>query len=118
MNPSGGVAHRPALLGRRRFLAATGGLGAGLLLAGCSTTTSAGSAHVFAQLDRGHSGALIVDDPAEPGGYDHELVVVFDDWLDGTGRTPDQELAELKANGMGAMRLPHPFVPSPATGSA
>jgi len=232
MNPSNGSPHRPAALNRRRFLATTGGVGAGLLLAGCSTSTAAGSGtsalpssrigvgapeiaaaestrqvagqrtvdvaldatvgpvdigaqtlttwtyggqlpgkeiraragdllsvrlanglpqpttvhwhgialrndmdgvpaltqaeaapgasfdyaftlphpgtymfhpHVGAQLDRGLYGALIIDDPAEPGGYDHELVVVFDDWLDGTGRTPDQELAELKANGMGAM---------------
>ncbi|MBN9098021.1 MAG: multicopper oxidase family protein [Pseudonocardia sp.] len=57
--------------------------------------------HVGTQLDRGLYGALIVDDPAEPGGYDHELVVVFDDWVDGTGRSPDQVLTDLKANGMG-----------------
>ena len=59
--------------------------------------------HVGPQLDRGLYGALIVDDPAEPGGYDQELVVVFDDWVDGTGRGPDQVLADLKANGMGGM---------------
>ncbi len=59
--------------------------------------------HVGPQLDRGLYGALIVDDPAEPGGYDQELVVVFDDWIDGTGRNPDQVLADLKANGMGSM---------------
>ncbi len=59
--------------------------------------------HVGPQLDRGLYGALIVEDPAEPGSYDEELVVVFDDWLDGTGRTPDQVLADLKANGMGGM---------------
>ena len=59
--------------------------------------------HVGTQLDRGLYGALIVEDPAEPGGYDDELVVVFDDWVDGTGRDPDQVLADLKANGMGGM---------------
>ena len=59
--------------------------------------------HVGPQLDRGLYGALIVDDPAEPGGYDQELVVVFDDWIDGTGRSPDQVLSDLKANGMGKM---------------
>ena len=56
--------------------------------------------HVGTQLDRGLYGALIVDDPAEPGRYDQELVVLFDDWIDGTGRDPDQVLADLKANGM------------------
>lgn len=59
--------------------------------------------HVGPQLDRGLYGALIVDDPAEPGRYDDELVVLLDDWLDGTGRDPDQVLAGLQANGMGDM---------------
>jgi len=45
--------------------------------------------HSGVQLDRGLYGVLIVDDPAEPGAYDQEWVVVLDDWLDGTGRTPD-----------------------------
>jgi multicopper oxidase len=59
--------------------------------------------HVGTQLDRGLYGALIVEDPGEPADYDAELTVIFDDWLDGTGREPDQVLAELKTNGMGAM---------------
>ena len=59
--------------------------------------------HVGVQLDRGLYGALVVDDPAEPGRYDHEWVVVLDDWLDGTGRTPDQALAGLRPdNGAGS----------------
>jgi FtsP/CotA-like multicopper oxidase with cupredoxin domain len=56
--------------------------------------------HVGPQLDRGLYAPLIIEDPAD-GGYDQELVVVFDDWLDGTGRTPDQVLADLQAHGMG-----------------
>jgi FtsP/CotA-like multicopper oxidase with cupredoxin domain len=52
--------------------------------------------HSGVQLDRGLYGALIVDDPAEPGRYDEEWVVVLDDWLDGTGRTPDQVLSRLR----------------------
>lgn len=59
--------------------------------------------HVGTQLDRGLYAPLIVDDPNEPADYDHELVVVFDDWLDGTGRTPPQVLADLQHNGMGSM---------------
>lgn len=55
--------------------------------------------HVGVQLDRGLYAALIVDDPREPGAYDHEYVVVLDDWLDGTGRTPDDVLKELIAKG-------------------
>ncbi|MEO5853159.1 MAG: multicopper oxidase family protein [Nocardioides sp.] len=68
--------------------------------------------HSGVQLDRGLYGVLVVDDPAEPGAYDEEWVVVLDDWLDGTGRTPDQELSRLRAgqnesgsdsDGMGGM---------------
>ena len=61
--------------------------------------------HSGVQLDRGLHGVLVVDDPAEPGDYDLEWVVVLDDWVDGTGRTPDDVLADLQAggasNGMG-----------------
>ncbi|MEO7941917.1 MAG: multicopper oxidase domain-containing protein, partial [Marmoricola sp.] len=52
--------------------------------------------HSGVQLDRGLYGVLIVDDPAEPGRYDEEWVLVLDDWLDGAGRTPDQELSRLR----------------------
>jgi FtsP/CotA-like multicopper oxidase with cupredoxin domain len=55
--------------------------------------------HVGVQLDRGLYGPLIVDDPGDPGRYDAEFTVVLDDWLDGTGRTPDQVLQQL-AGGM------------------
>jgi multicopper oxidase len=55
--------------------------------------------HVGVQLDRGLYAPLIVDDPAEPGNYDAEWIVVLDDWVDGTGRTPDDVLADLKTNG-------------------
>ena len=53
--------------------------------------------HVGLQLDRGLYAPLIIDDPHEPGDYDLEWVVVLDDWVDGTGRTPDDVLAELTA---------------------
>jgi len=59
--------------------------------------------HAGVQLDRGLYGPLIVEDPDEPGGYDHEWTVVLDDWIDGTGYTPDQVLAALRQGmtGMG-----------------
>ena len=58
--------------------------------------------HTGVQLDRGLYGVLVVDDPAEPGGYDQEWVVVLDDWIDGTGQTPDDVLAGLVSmSGMG-----------------
>jgi len=60
--------------------------------------------HVGVQLDRGLYAPLIIDDPAEPGGYDTEWVVVLDDWVDGTGRTPDEVFAALVAEGDAADR--------------
>src|SRR5690606_19193567 len=55
--------------------------------------------HSGLQLDRGLYGALVIDDPNEPGDYDHDWIVVLDDWLDGTGRTPDDVARDL---GIGA----------------
>ncbi|MBB1042582.1 MULTISPECIES: multicopper oxidase domain-containing protein [unclassified Dietzia] len=61
--------------------------------------------HSGLQLDRGLYGPLIVDDPNEPGDHEHEWIVVLDDWLDGTGRTPDDVARDLgigDAAGMGS----------------
>jgi FtsP/CotA-like multicopper oxidase with cupredoxin domain len=55
--------------------------------------------HSGVQLDRALYGVLVVDDPVEPGRYDAEWIVVLDDWIDGTGRTPDQVLASLTSMG-------------------
>jgi FtsP/CotA-like multicopper oxidase with cupredoxin domain len=55
--------------------------------------------HVGLQLDRGLYGPLLVDDPAEPGGYDQEAVVVLDDWTDGVGPSPEQLQARLLGQG-------------------
>jgi FtsP/CotA-like multicopper oxidase with cupredoxin domain len=52
--------------------------------------------HVGVQQDRGLYAPLIVDDPGEKADYDHEWTVVLDDWIDGTGHTPDQVLAALQ----------------------
>lgn len=59
--------------------------------------------HEGTQLDRGLYGPLVIEDPADGADYDDELVVVLDDWVDGTGRDPDQVLAELRKAGMPAM---------------
>jgi len=53
--------------------------------------------HSGVQIDRGLYAPLIIDDPAEPGGYDHEWVLMLDDWTDGVGKSPDDILAEFKA---------------------
>lgn len=65
--------------------------------------------HVGVQLDRGLYAPMVIDDPREPGQYDAEWILVLDDWVDGTGRTPDEVLQQLVADGgttgggMGAM---------------
>ena len=59
--------------------------------------------HVGTQLDRGLYGPIVIEDPDEGGDYDDELVVVLDDWIDGTGTTPGQVLENLKKTGMRSM---------------
>ncbi len=60
--------------------------------------------HTGLQLDRGLYAPFIIDDPDEPGGYDHEWVLVLDDWTDGVGPSPEQILADLQtAGGSGSM---------------
>lgn len=55
--------------------------------------------HVGLQRERGLYAPLILDDPADPGDYDVEFVVVLDDWLDGAAGTPEDVLAALRAGG-------------------
>lgn len=55
--------------------------------------------HTGLQLDRGLYAPLIIDDPDEPGAYDAEWIVVLDDWTDGVGPSPEQILAQLRADG-------------------
>lgn len=56
--------------------------------------------HEGVQLDRGLYGPLVV---AEKGAEaQRDVTLLLDDWLDGTGTTPEATLAKLKANG-GAM---------------
>ncbi len=55
--------------------------------------------HTGLQMDRGLYAPFIIDDPREPGGYDLEWIVVLDDWTDGVGPSPDENLAKLRAAG-------------------
>ncbi|MFC8394558.1 MULTISPECIES: multicopper oxidase family protein [unclassified Streptomyces] len=53
--------------------------------------------HMGVQIDRGMYAPLIVDDPREPLRYDHEWIVMLDDWIDGVdGSTPDDVLSQLR----------------------
>jgi FtsP/CotA-like multicopper oxidase with cupredoxin domain len=62
--------------------------------------------HVGLQVDRGLYGPLVVEDSAEPGRYDREVVLVLDDWTIGVGPTPEQFLARLQQGGMGHAKMP------------
>ena len=53
--------------------------------------------HSGLQLDTGLYAPFIIDDPADPGRYDSEWIVVLDDWTDGIGPSPDVIFAELTA---------------------
>ncbi len=66
--------------------------------------------HVGTQLDRGLYGPLIIEDPDEKVDYDDELVVVLDDWIDGTGTNPDQVFENLRKTGMKPMEPGGPGV--------
>ncbi len=59
--------------------------------------------HVGTQLDRALYGPLIIEDPTEGADYDDELVLVLDDWLDGTGTNPDTTFEQLRRTGMPSM---------------
>jgi FtsP/CotA-like multicopper oxidase with cupredoxin domain len=59
--------------------------------------------HTGLQLDRGLYAPFVIDDPAEPGGYDAEWVVVLDDWTDGVGQSPEQIFAALTQDGASAV---------------
>lgn len=57
--------------------------------------------HVGLQADRGLYAPLIVDDPADPGAYDDEWIVMLDDWIDGIGPSPAAIMRSLtRARGM------------------
>ena len=58
--------------------------------------------HTGLQLDRGLYAPLILDGPAEPLVFDRDETVVFDDRLDGLGRTPERALVEALQR-MGSM---------------
>ena len=57
--------------------------------------------HAGTELDRGLYGPLIID-PTTGLSSGREITLLLDDWLDGTGKTPDQELYDLE-HGMGGM---------------
>lgn len=55
--------------------------------------------HHGLQLDHGLYAPFIIDDPADPGDYDAEWILVLDDWTDGVGPSPMEILDRLIADG-------------------
>jgi FtsP/CotA-like multicopper oxidase with cupredoxin domain len=55
--------------------------------------------HHGTQLDHGLYAPFIIDDPADPGDYDAEWILVLDDWTDGIGPSPMEILDRLIADG-------------------
>ena len=55
--------------------------------------------HHGMQLDHGLYAPFIIDDPADPGDYDAEWILVLDDWTDGIGPSPMEILDRLIADG-------------------
>jgi FtsP/CotA-like multicopper oxidase with cupredoxin domain len=55
--------------------------------------------HHGLQLDHGLYAAFIIDDPADPGDYDAEWILMLDDWTDGIGPSPTEILDRLIADG-------------------
>ena len=56
--------------------------------------------HHGLQLERGLYAPFIIDDPDEHVDAEVDYVMVLDDWLDGTGTTPEEEYERIRADGM------------------
>ncbi|WP_281259764.1 multicopper oxidase family protein [Mycolicibacterium palauense] len=61
--------------------------------------------HTRLDTDYGMYAPIIVDDPDEPADYDHEWIVVLDDWTDGVGKSPRAIYDDLRSRGMGGMAM-------------
>ncbi|GLP82040.1 multicopper oxidase family protein [Mycobacterium antarcticum] len=71
--------------------------------------------HTGLDADYGLYVPVIIDDPAEPGRYDAEWIVVLDDWTDGIGSSPHQLYEGLRP-GSGAGGHPGGMPGMPGTG--
>ncbi|MCV7047558.1 multicopper oxidase family protein [Mycobacterium frederiksbergense] len=62
--------------------------------------------HTGLDADTGLYLPVVIDDPAEPGRYDAEWIVVLDDWTDGIGSTPRQVWRALTSTDVPAHDMP------------
>jgi multicopper oxidase len=59
--------------------------------------------HTGLDTDYGLYLPVIIDDPAEPGRYDAEWIVMLDDWTSGVGTSPEEIFKGFRSMGMGGM---------------
>ncbi len=62
--------------------------------------------HTGLDTDYGLYVPVIIDDPAEPGRYDAEWIVMLDDWTSGVGSSPEEIFNGLRSMGMGQGGMP------------
>lgn len=67
--------------------------------------------HTGLDTDYGLYIPIIIDDPAEPGRYDAEWIVMLDDWTSGVGSSPDQIFEGLRSMGGGTSQSPGTGMP-------
>ncbi|MCB0939420.1 MAG: multicopper oxidase family protein [Mycobacterium sp.] len=67
--------------------------------------------HTGLDTDYGLYVPVIIDDPAEPGRYDAEWIVMLDDWTSGVGSSPEQIYQGLKSMGGGSGQGPMAGMP-------
>ncbi|WP_272818744.1 multicopper oxidase family protein [Mycolicibacterium rhodesiae] len=62
--------------------------------------------HTGLDTDYGLYVPVIIDDPAEPGRYDAEWIVMLDDWTSGVGTSPEEIFRGLRSMGKGGGSMP------------
>lgn len=62
--------------------------------------------HTGLDTDYGLYLPVIIDDPAEPGRYDAEWIVILDDWTSGVGSSPQEIFDGLRSMGTGSGSMP------------
>ncbi len=67
--------------------------------------------HTGLEADEGLYMPVIIDDPAEPGRYDAEWIVILDDWTAGVGSSPQQLFDGLRSMGAHGHRPSMPGMP-------
>jgi FtsP/CotA-like multicopper oxidase with cupredoxin domain len=72
--------------------------------------------HTGLDTDYGLYVPVIIDDPADPGRYDAEWIVMLDDWTSGVGSSPEEIFNGLRSMGMGNMGGHGPMSGMPGMG--